>query len=85
MILLSGNVGESSDGIDGDTSSDTDSDVDANRPVSPCNFVFIGANTATGKSSLRSKPKAKKVGASREPKNKDPQFISLDTFLPAKV
>lgn len=62
MILLSGSVGESSDGLDGgDSSSDTDSDVDANRPVSPCNFTFIGANTATGKSSLRSKPKAKKV------------------------
>ena len=66
MILLSGNVGESSDGVDGDSSSDTDdSDVDANRPVSPCNFTFVGANTATGKSSLRSKPKAKKVGVTK--------------------
>ena len=40
---------------------DTDSDVDVHRPVSPCNVVFVGANVDTGKSSIRQRPKAKKV------------------------
>ena len=42
----------------------TDSECDVNRPVSPCNCVFIGANAGAGKSSMRSSPKSKKVGKS---------------------
>ena len=41
----------------------TDSECDVNRPVSPCNFTFIGANAGAGKSSMRSSQlKRKKVG-----------------------
>ena len=42
----------------------TDSECDVNRPVSPCNFTFIGANAkGAGKSSLRGgQLKRKKVG-----------------------
>ena len=68
MILLDfggGSTGDgsssSSSGID-TSSSDTDSDVDHTRPVSPCNVVFVGANVDTGRSSIRSKAKNKKVG-----------------------
>ena len=50
-------VGESTDDTD---NSDAD-DIDHTRPVSPCNVTFIGANVVHGKSSLRSKTKAKKV------------------------
>ena len=44
----------------------TDSECDVNRPVSPCNFTFIGANAGAGKSSMRgSHLKRKKVGLVR--------------------
>ncbi len=56
MILLDGPLSSSVDSDDSD-----DSDVDVNRPVSPCNVEFVGANVDTGKSSIRSKAKKKKV------------------------
>ena len=55
-MILAG-IGESTDDTD---NSDAD-DIDHTRPVSPCNVTFIGANVVHGKSSLRSKTKAKKV------------------------
>ena len=67
MIVLRGRGGggggsddEEEDDDDGDSSEELDLDPD--RPVSPCNFTFVGANVTTGKSSIRSKPKEKKVG-----------------------
>ena len=68
VILLSGPGGggdvdsDEEDRTSSSTYSDSeDSEVDVDRPVSPCNFTFIGANVSTGKSSLRSKPKDKTV------------------------
>ena len=69
VILLGGGGGgglSSTDGDDdevdeafGDSDDDsddsTDSEVDPHRPVSPINFVVVGANEKTGKSSLRSR------------------------------
>ena len=52
-------IGSSSSSSSDD--SDEDSDIDVHRPVSPCNFTVIGANVTTGKSSLRSKARTKKV------------------------
>ena len=55
-------LGESTDG----DSNDDDDDVRGNTTLSEdpsleCNFTFIGANVISGKSSIRSKPKVKKV------------------------
>ena len=64
VILLDGGGGgsASTDGLDDDFSEDSDdSDIDVHRPVPPCNVVFVGANVDTGKSSLRSKARPKKV------------------------
>ena len=68
MILLGGGGGgglSSTDGDDDevddafgdsdDSGDSTDSEVDPHRPVSPINFVVVGANEKTGKSSLRSR------------------------------
>ena len=43
-----------------DDSLDVGDGTDA-RSVSPCNVTFVGDNVVLGKSSLSSKPKAKKV------------------------
>ena len=67
MILLDPiGLGESTDG----DSNDDDDDVRGNTTLSEdpsleCNFTFIGANVISGKSSIRSKPKVKKVILSR--------------------
>jgi len=68
VILLGNGLGGSSS-ADGGASSEDDedgqdsenSDYDVHRAVSPCRVTFVGANAGTGKSSLRSKPKDKKV------------------------
>ena len=58
--LGGGGDGDSSEEDDDGAASD-DSEIDVHRPVSPCNVVFVGANVDTGRSSLRSKSKTKKV------------------------
>lgn len=64
MILLDRiGLGESTDG----DSNDDEDESGANNVLShedsstECNFTFIGANVMSGKSSMRSKPKDKKV------------------------
>ena len=63
MILLDPvGLGESTDG----DSNDDEDDIGANTtfsedPSVECNFTFIGGNVISGKSSIRSKPKDKKV------------------------
>ena len=64
MILLDPiGLGESNDG---DSNDDEDAcDVSKTLPTDDnsveCNFTFIGANVISGKSSIRYKPKTKKV------------------------
>lgn len=65
-VILLDHLGSSSStsndpGESDDSDSSDDSHVDVDRPVSPCNVTFVGANITTGKSSLRSKPKERKV------------------------
>ena len=64
MILLDPiGLGESTDG----DSNDDEDGTGVNNTLSSedasveCNFTFIGANVISGKSSIRSKPKDKKV------------------------
>ena len=63
MILLDPvGLGESTDG----DSNDDEDDIGTNTtfsedPSVECNFTFIGGNVISGKSSIRSKPKDKKV------------------------
>lgn len=60
IILAENGVGSSTDDF-GDSEDSDDSEIDVHRPVSPCNIVFVGANVATGKSSIRHRGKQKKV------------------------
>lgn len=64
VILRGSTVASSVDGGEEEEEEETadDDEVDdPDRPVSPCNVTFVGANVNTGKSSMRSKPKTKKV------------------------
>ncbi|TRY62873.1 hypothetical protein TCAL_15202 [Tigriopus californicus] len=56
----SGNHGTESTDCDIDSDSD-DSEIDVHRPVSPCNFIVLGANVKTEKSSIRSKSRPMKI------------------------
>ena len=47
------------EGVDDEVESDSDSGLGGSVP--PCSVTFIGANVSTGKSSMRSKSRDKKV------------------------
>ena len=51
------------EGVDDEVESDSDSGLGGSVP--PCSVTFIGANVSTGKSSMRSKSRDKKVNISR--------------------
>ena len=51
---------EEDEGVD-EVESDSDSGLGGSVP--PCQVIFIGANVSIGKSSMRSKPRDKKVRA----------------------
>ena len=54
-------MGESTDGDSNDDQDDSEVKTSPQEDDVECNFTFIGANVQMGKSSMRSKPKAKKV------------------------
>eukprot|EP00094_Tigriopus_californicus_P011994 TCALIF_11588-PA protein Name:"Protein of unknown function" AED:0.19 eAED:0.23 QI:0/0.2/0.16/0.66/0.6/0.66/6/0/1565 len=62
----SGNHGTESTDCDIDSDSD-DSEIDVHRPVSPCNFIVLGANVKTEKSSIRSKSRPMKIQMNEAP------------------
>jgi hypothetical protein len=61
VILRNGLDHEDDDdeGVDDDQESDSDSGLGGSVP--PCSVTFVGANVSTGKSSMRSKSRDKKV------------------------
>ena len=64
MILLDPiGLGESTDGDSNDDEDEngTNNTLSQEDSSTECNFTFIGANVLQGKSSMRSKPKDKKV------------------------
>ena len=62
MILLDPvGLGESTDGDSNDDDDDIGGNITLSEESVQCNFTFIGANVISGKSSIRSKTKDKKV------------------------
>ena len=61
VILRNGGLDHEDDdeGVDEEVESDSDSGLGGSVP--PCSVTFIGANVSTGKSSMRSKSRDKKV------------------------
>ncbi len=63
MVLIDTRDGlEAEDDLDDEGLDESDSDSGlGSSTVPPCTVIFIGANVSTGKSSMRSKPKERKV------------------------
>ena len=59
VILRTGLEDLEDEGVDDEVESDSDSGLGGSVP--PCSVTFIGANVSTGKSSMRSKSRDKKV------------------------
>ena len=61
MVILRNGLDHEDDdeGVDDEVESDSDSGLGGSVP--PCSVTFIGANVSTGKSSMRSKSRDKKV------------------------
>ena len=62
MVILRNGLDHEDDddeGVDDDQESDSDSGLGGSVP--PCSVTFVGANVSTGKSSMRSKSRDKKV------------------------
>ena len=62
MVILRNGLDHEDDdeGVDGDEV-ESDSDSGLGGSVPPCSVTFVGANVTTGKSSMRSKSRDKKV------------------------
>ena len=58
VVILKNDIEDEDEGVDEEES---DSDSGLGGSVPPCSVTFIGANVSTGKSSMRSKPRDKKV------------------------